>query len=52
MRKVLLSVCLAFAAIAAQAQTGEKFVGANLSYSNEISNVGIGVKGQYYFRRR
>lgn len=49
MRKVLLSVCLAFAAIAAQAQTGDKFVGANVSYNNEVSNVGIGVKGQYFF---
>lgn len=49
MKKVLLSMCLALVALGASAQKGDKYVGANISYNNEVSNVGIGVKGQYYF---
>ena len=49
MKKVLLSMCLALVALGASAQKGDKFVGANVSYNNEVSNVGIGVKGQYFF---
>lgn len=48
MKKVLLSMCLALVALVASAQKGDKYVGANVSYNNEVSNVGIGVKGQYY----
>lgn len=42
-------MCVALVSVCAFAQKGEKAVGVNLSYGTEISNIGIGVKGQYNF---
>ncbi len=47
MKKLFLTMCIALVSVVAFAQKGEKAVGVNLSYGTEISNLGIGVKGQY-----
>ncbi len=47
MKKLFLTMCIALVSVGAFAQKGEKAVGVNLSYGTEISNLGIGVKGQY-----
>lgn len=50
MKKLLLTLVVALVGVGASAQVkGEKAVGVNLSYGTEISNLGIGVKGQYNF---
>ena len=43
-------MCALLVSIGAFAQTGDKYVGANLSYGTEIKSLGIGVKGQYFFK--
>lgn len=47
MKKSILTLCVALMSVCAFAQKGQKAVGLNLSYGTEISNLGIGVKGQY-----
>ncbi len=47
MKKLFLTMCVALVSVVASAQQGEKAVGVNLSYGTEISNLGIGIKGQY-----
>ncbi len=48
MKKVILTLCLVvMASVGARAQKGETAVGVNVAYGTEVSNVGIGVKGQY-----
>ena len=47
MKKLFLTMCIALVSVVAFAQQGEKAVCVNLSYGTEISNLGIGVKGQY-----
>lgn len=47
MKKLLLTLGVAFVCVCANAQKGDKSVGVNLSYGTEISNLGIGVKGNY-----
>ncbi len=49
MKKLIIAICIAMISVGAFAQKGEKAVGVNLSYGTEISNLGIGVKGQYNF---
>lgn len=50
MKKFFLMLCVALLSVGAFAQVkGDKSVGLNLSYGTEISNLGIGVKGQYNF---
>lgn len=49
MKKYVLTLCIALVSMCAFAQEGQKAVGFNLSYGTEISNIGIGVKGQYNF---
>lgn len=50
MRKVFLTLLVALISICSYAQVkGDKYVGVNLSYATEISNIGLGVKGQYNF---
>lgn len=49
MKKIFITMCVALVSVCAFAQKGEKAVGVNLSYGTEISNIGIGVKGQYNF---
>lgn len=52
MKKFLFGMFMMFACMSASAQQGEKAVGATLSYGTEIENLGVGVKGQYYFTDR
>lgn len=49
MKKIIVTICIVFISIGTFAQKGDKYVGASLSYGTEISNLGIGVKGQYFF---
>lgn len=49
MKKYFLTLCVALVSMCAFAQKGQKAVGLNLSYGTEISNLGIGAKGQYNF---
>ena len=50
MKKLFLTLAVALICVCAQAQVkGDVGVGLNLSYGTEISNIGIGVKGQYNF---
>ena len=50
MKKLFLTLAVALISFCAQAQVkGDVGVGLNLSYGTEISNMGIGVKGQYNF---
>lgn len=49
MKKYILTLCVALVSVCAFAQKGQKAVGLNLSYGTEISNLGIGAKGQYNF---
>ena len=49
MKKLFLTLTVALVSLCSYAQKGEKAVGINLSYGTEISNIGIGVKGQYNF---
>ena len=52
MKKLLVLVCAAIVSISASAQKGDKAIGVNLSYGTEVKNIGLGVKGQYYFTNR
>ena len=50
MKKLFLTLVIALVGVGAFAQVkGDKAVGINRSYGTEISNLGIGVKGQYNF---
>ena len=50
MKKLILTLVVALVSACSFAQVkGDKAVGVNLSYGTEISNLGIGVKGQYNF---
>ena len=49
MKKLLLLVCAAVMSLSASAQAGDKAVGAQLVFGSETNNIGLGVKGQYYF---
>ncbi len=49
MKKLFLTLCVAFIGVSAFAQKGETAVGINLMYGTEISNLGIGAKAQYNF---
>lgn len=50
MKKLFLTLAVALIGVCVQAQVkGDVGVGLNLSYGTEISNIGIGVKGQYNF---
>ena len=50
MKKLFLTFAVALMCVCAQAQVkGDVAAGLNLSYGTEISNIGIGVKGQYNF---
>jgi len=47
MRKLILTLIVALVSLCSYAQKSEKAVGVNLSYGTKISNIGVGVKGQY-----
>lgn len=48
MKKLLFTFIVVLTSLCASAQVkGDKAIGINVSYGTEISNVGIGVKGQY-----
>ena len=49
MKKLLLLVCAAVMCLSASAQAGDKALGAQLVFGSETNNIGLGVKGQYYF---
>ncbi len=50
MKKLFLTLAVALISFCAQAKVkGDVAAGLNLSYGTEISNIGIGVKGQYNF---
>jgi len=49
MKKLLLLVCAAAMSLSASAQAGDKALGAQLVFGSETNNIGLGVKGQYYF---
>ena len=49
MKKLLLLVCAAVMSLSASAQAGDKALGAQLVFGSETNNIGLGVKGQYYF---
>ena len=49
MKKLLLLVCAAVMSLSASAQAGDKALGAQFVFGSETNNIGLGVKGQYYF---
>ena len=49
MKRFILVVCLALLSVGAYAQKGKYGAGIAAIYGSEISKVGVGVKGQYYF---
>ena len=49
MKKLLLLVCAAVMSLSASAQAGYKAIGAQVVFGSETNNIGLGVKGQYYF---
>ena len=49
MKKLLFLVCAAVMSLSASAQAGDKALGAQLVFGSETNNIGLGVKGQYYF---
>ena len=49
MKKLLLLVCATVMSLSASAQAGDKALGAQLVFGSETNNIGLGVKGQYYF---
>lgn len=49
MKRLMLVVCLTLLSIGAYAQKGKYGAGIAAVYGTEISKVGVGVKGQYYF---
>ena len=49
MKKLLLLVWAAVMSLSASAQAGDKALGAQLVFGSETNNIGLGVKGQYYF---
>ena len=49
MKKLLLLVCAAVMSLSASAQAGDKAIGAQVVFGSETNNIGLGVKGQYYF---
>ena len=49
MKKLLLLVCAAVMSLSASAQAGDKAPGAQLLFGSKTNNIGLGVKGQYYF---
>lgn len=49
MKKLLLLVCAAVMSLSASAQAGNKALGAQFVFGSETNNIGLGVKGQYYF---
>ncbi len=49
MKKLLLLVCAAVMSLSASAQAGDKALGAQLVFGSKTNNIGLGVKGQYYF---
>ena len=49
MKKLLLLVCAAVMSLSASAQAGDKALGAQLLFGSKTNNIGLGVKGQYYF---
>ena len=49
MKKLLLLVCAAVMSLSASAQAGDNALGAQLVFGSETNNIGLGVKGQYYF---
>ena len=49
MKRFILVVCLALISVGAYAQKGKYGAGLSAVYGSEISKIGVGVKGQYYF---
>ena len=49
MKKLLLLVCAAVMSLSASAQAGDKALGAQFVFGSETNNIGLCVKGQYYF---
>ena len=49
MKKLLVLVCAAVMSLSASAQAGDKALGAQLLFGSKTNNIGLGVKGQYYF---
>ena len=49
MKKLLLLVCAAVMSLSASAQAGDKALGAQFVFGSVTNNIGLGVKGQYYF---
>ncbi len=49
MKKLLLLVCAAVMSLSASAQAGDKALGAQFLFGSKTNNIGLGVKGQYYF---
>ncbi|MBQ9184706.1 MAG: porin family protein [Bacteroidales bacterium] len=49
MKKLVIAVVALLMSISAFAQQGDKAIGVNLVYGSEIKNIGLGIKGQYFF---
>ena len=49
MKKLFLLVCATVMSLSASAQAGDKALGAQLLFGSKTNNIGLGVKGQYYF---
>jgi len=49
MKRFILVVCLALLSVGAYAQKGKYGAGIAAVYGTEISKIGVGVKGHYYF---
>ena len=49
MKKLLVLVCAAVMSLSASAQAGDKALGAQFLFGSKTNNIGLGVKGQYYF---
>lgn len=47
MKKLFLTLCVAFISVGAFAQKGEKAAGINLNFGTTAKNVGLGAKFQY-----
>ena len=47
MKKILVAVCVSLVSLSVSAQKGESNVGANVLYSTDMQNIGLGLKYQY-----
>lgn len=47
MKKILVAICVSLVSLCVSAQKGESNVGANVLYSTDMQNIGLGLKYQY-----